>query len=117
MSYTIFHNPRCSKSRQSLQLLHDAGVTPQVVEYLQAPPSAAELDGLCRKLGAEPPAIIRFKEQRAKDLGISASDARSRGEWLALIADNPILLERPIVVRGERAAIGRPPEQIAELLD
>ncbi len=115
MNWTIYHNPRCSKSRQTLALLQEAGIEPQQVEYLKAPPTAAELDALCRKLGVEPPAVMRFGESVAKDLGLSKADSRSRAEWLELIAANPILLERPIVVHGIHARLGRPPETVREL--
>jgi len=112
----IYHNPRCSKSRQALQLLRDAGVEPEVVEYLKTPPSATELDALCAALGCEPQAILRFGEDRAKELGLKAGDARKRDEWLRLLADNPVLIERPIAVDGRRAVLARPPEQVLSLL-
>ena len=112
----IYHNPRCSKSRQALQLLRDAGVEPDVVEYLKTPPSAKEIDALCSALGREPQAIVRFGEDRAKELCLKAGDVRKRAEWLRLLADNPVLIERPIAVDGKRAALGRPPEQVLELL-
>lgn len=112
----LLHNPRCSKSRQALQLLRDRGVEPELVLYLGSPPDAATLDALCRSLGVEPTAILRFKEERAKALGLAASDARSRKEWLQLLVDNPVLLERPIAVDGQRAVVGRPPEQVLSLL-
>src|SRR5882757_8848326 len=108
----LFHNPRCSKSRQALQLLHDAGVEPEVVEYLKTPPTAAGLDAICVALGREPHTILRFGEDRAKELGLKAGDARSRSAWLKLMADNPVLIERPIAIEGARAALGRPPEAV-----
>lgn len=112
----LYHNPRCSKSRQALALLQDKGIEPELVLYLQTPPDVATLDKLCKALGAEPIAIIRFKEARAKELGLKPDDRRSREQWLKLLADNPILLERPIAVDGTQAAIGRPPENILALL-
>lgn len=112
----IYHNPRCSKSRQALQLLRDAGVEPEVVEYLKTPPTATELDALCKALVREPQTIVRFGEDCAKQLGLKAGDARKRAEWLRLLADNPVLIERPIVVDGKRAVLGRPPEQVLSLL-
>ncbi|MDB5986240.1 MAG: arsC [Nevskia sp.] len=112
----LYHNPRCSKSRQALQLLRDAGVEPEIVEYLKTPPSATELDALCKALGREPQTIVRFGEDRAKELGIKAGDVRKRAAWLRLLAENPVLIERPIAVDGKRAALGRPPEQVLSLL-
>ena len=113
----IYHNPRCSKSRQTLALLEERGHTPEVVRYLDDPPSADELDALLTKLGREPLQVIRTKEAVFKELGLSAQDDRPRGEWLALMAAHPILIERPILMRGERAVIGRPPERVDEILD
>ncbi|TAM12803.1 MAG: arsenate reductase (glutaredoxin) [Nevskiaceae bacterium] len=115
-SWTIYHNPRCSKSRATLAILHDAGIQPAVVEYLKDTPTAAELDATFRKLGCEPPVAMRFGEPAAKELGLHASDVRPRAEWLRLIVEHPILLERPIVIHGDTARIGRPPERVKELL-
>lgn len=114
--FVIYHNPRCSKSRETLQLIRDAGVEPQVVEYLKDPPDAATLEGLCRKLGLEPQALVRFKEEEAKSLKLTPKDQRPRTEWLRLLAAHPVLIERPIVVRGAQARLGRPPEAVKELL-
>jgi arsenate reductase len=116
MAMRILHNPRCSRSRQALQLLRDAGIEPEVVEYLKTPPTAAELDAICKSLGREPQAIVRFGEDVAKELGLKADDARPRAEWLRLLAAHPALIERPIVVDGKRAVLGRPPEAVAGLL-
>ena len=113
---TIYHNPRCSKSRQTLAIVEERGYRPEVVLYLNDPPSVEQLDGFCRALGKEPLDIMRVKESRFGELGLSRKDSRSRNEWLRLIHENPILLERPIVVRGGKAAIGRPPENVLELL-
>ena len=112
----IYHNPRCSKSRQALQLLRDAGVESDIVEYLKTPLTAGELESLCVALKRDPQAIVRFGEDRAKELGLKAGDARTRSEWLRLLADNPVLIERPIVVDGARAVLGRPPENVSALL-
>ena len=117
MSYTIYHNPRCSKCRATLALLEEAHIEPQVIEYLNAPPSVDELDDICRKLGVEPQAIIRFGEDLANSLGISSQDQRTRKEWLQLLAEHPVLLERPIVIHGDEARIGRPPAAVQELFD
>jgi arsenate reductase len=112
----IYHNPRCSKSRQTLALLQENGVDPDEVRYLDTPPTAAELEAVCAALDCEPLAMIRTKEARFAELALSAGDDRPRSEWLALMADNPILIERPIVVDGDRAVIGRPPENVLKLL-
>lgn len=112
---TIYHNPRCSKSRATLKLLEEAGHAPTVVEYLKQPPDADRLDAIFAALGKAPQEAMRFNEQIAKDLGLKAKDERPRAEWLALIAEHPILLERPIVVVGDEARVGRPPEQVLEL--
>lgn len=113
---TIYHNPRCSKSRQTLALIEDAGHTPTVVEYLSHPPSAEQLGELLDQLACEPTDIIRFKETLAGELGVAKSDERSRDDWLNLLAEHPKLIERPIVSRGGRAVIGRPPENVKTLL-
>ena len=112
---TIYHNPRCSKSRKALAFIRDeAGL--EVVRYLETPPTADELDRICRLLGVEPTALLRTKDRRFEELELSVDDDRSREEWLGLIAENPTLLERPIVVKGQRAVIGRPPERVLDLL-
>jgi len=112
---TLYHNPRCSKSRETLALLEQQGIAPEVVLYLQTPPSAAALEKIVAQLGLPATAIVRFKEDRAAELGIAENDKRSTKEWCELIAANPILLERPIVVHNKAARIGRPPEQVLEL--
>lgn len=109
---TIYHNPRCSKSRQTLELLQANGVQPRVVEYLKTPPSAAELTDILAKLGKRPAEILRAKEAAeagvAKDLPDDA--------LIAAMAANPAVIERPIVVKGAQARLGRPPEQVLEIL-
>ena len=113
---TVYHNPRCSKSRQTLELLRERGFEPQVVDYQKAPPTVAELGGILDMLGAEPLAVTRTQETLFKELGLSEDDDRSRSEWLQILHDHPKLIERPIVVHGDRAAIGRPPESVLALL-
>ena len=114
-SVTIYHNPRCSKSRQTLQLICDSGVEPNVVEYLKTPPSAAELDGILNRLDLEPAELMRRKEATFSDLDLPNREL-TRDEAIAIMVANPVLIERPIVVRGAAAVIGRPPENVKELL-
>lgn len=116
MSLTIYHNPRCSKSRQTLARIEESGQTPRVVAYLDTPPDAATLANLLKRLDRPATDLIRFKEALAKELGVSAKDARSDDEWIALLVEHPRLLERPIVDDGSRAVIGRPPENVDALL-
>ncbi len=112
--FTIYHNPRCSKSRAALALLREHGVEPRIIEYLETPPSAAELRLLVNKLGLAPRALVRGGEDvfKSKYRERTLSDA----EWIAAMVADPILIERPIVVRGDRAVLGRPPEKVHELL-
>ncbi|EJF08192.1 MULTISPECIES: arsenate reductase (glutaredoxin) [Pontibacter] len=111
---TIYHNNRCSKSRQTLELLREKGEELQVVEYLKETPSAQELKAVLKKLGLKPEQVLRKGEQVYKEqyAGKSYTDE----EWLQIMAENPILIERPIVVKGDKAAIGRPPEKVLEIL-
>lgn len=111
----IFHNPRCSKSRETLSLLESQGIQPTVVRYLETPPSAEELDRILTQLGMEPQELMRTKEDRYEELGL-AGKTLSRQEAIRVMVENPVLIERPIVVRGNKAVIGRPPERIKELL-
>lgn len=115
MSVTIYHNPRCSKSRQTLALLQERGVAPRVVEYLNDTPDAAALDGLLKKLKLQPRELMRRKEAPYKDLGLD-DPGLSRDALIAAMVENPILIERPIVVKGAKAALGRPPEAVLEIL-
>jgi arsenate reductase (glutaredoxin) len=115
MTVTIYHNPRCTKSRETLALLKQHGIEPRVIEYLKAPPSALELKNILKKLGFKPHDIVRDTEARYAELGLKDRKI-SDDELLALIAANPILLQRPIVVNGNKAAIGRPPENVLKIL-
>lgn len=115
MPVRIFHNPRCSKSRQTLQLLRDRGIEPEVVEYLKTPPSAAELDALLSRMGLEPRAAMRRKEAPYAELGLG-DEKLDRAALIRAMVENPILIERPIVTSGDRAALGRPPEAVLEIL-
>ncbi|MEE4190894.1 MAG: arsenate reductase (glutaredoxin) [Halieaceae bacterium] len=113
--FTIYHNPRCSKSRQTLALLEENGVSPEIVLYLDTPPSAAELKTLLGKLGMEARALLRKGEEAYKAEGL-ADTSLDEGALLAAMVAHPKLIERPIVVKGDRAVLGRPPENVLELL-
>lgn len=107
----IYHNPQCAKSREALAYIKERGLEPQVIEYLKTPPSVEELRELVKKLCIAPSSMIRAKEFHRLGLQPPADAAR----WLELIAKHPEILERPIVVAGERARIGRPVERLNEL--
>ena len=115
MRTTIYHNPRSSKSRQTLALLEERGIAPRVVDYLKAPPSAAELKTILKKLGLRPRDIMRKGEPLYAELGLKDRDLDDDA-LIALMVANPILIERPIVVSGGKAAVGRPPESVLEIL-
>jgi arsenate reductase len=111
---TIWHNPRCSKSRGALELLAERGVNPEVVRYLDAAPDRAALEDILRRIGTDDPrAIIRTGEPRYRELGLADAD---RDALLDALAAEPALIERPIVVVGERAVVARPPEKVLDLL-
>lgn len=116
MKIAIYHNPKCSKSRATMKILKERGVEPDVIDYLENPPSAQDLTEVIRKLNIQPKHLVRFNEALAKDLNITPDDDRSDEDWVALLADNPILIERPIVVTESKAAIGRPPEDVLNIL-
>ncbi|MEC8182189.1 MAG: arsenate reductase (glutaredoxin) [Pseudomonadota bacterium] len=115
MTVTIYHNPRCSKSRQTLALLEERGVTPTVVEYLKTPPDAATLGDILAKLGCPPRQLMRVKEAVYRELGLGDENL-SDADLIQAMVDNPILIERPIVLAGDRAALGRPPEAVLAIL-
>ena len=112
----IWHNPRCSKSREAMVWLAGRGVAPRVRDYLGEPPSPAEVAALLDRLGGDPRRLVRFKEALASEMGLSPDDTRPVSEWAALLAANPRLIERPVLVVGDRAAIGRPLEALEPLL-
>jgi arsenate reductase len=114
MTVTIWHNPRCSKSRQTLELLRDKGIEPTVREYLKQPPTKAEVEKLIDLVG-DAKDLIRDGEAEFKSLGKKKAEL-SRSDIVKAIAQHPILLQRPIVVSCSRAAIGRPPEAVLPLL-
>ena len=115
MTVTIWHNPRCGKSRQTLALLQEKGVTPIIREYLKQPPGKAEVETLLDRVGGDPTALIRDGEAEFKTLGRKKAEM-SKAEVARAIAAHPVLLQRPIVVAGRKAAIGRPPEAVLPLL-
>lgn len=116
MTLTIWHNPRCGKSRQALELLQKKGVTPEIREYLKQPPSKAEVEKLIDMVGSDPGELIRDGEAAFKTLGKKKADL-SKADIAKAIAAHPILLQRPIVVAGKRAVLGRPPEAVLALLE
>ena len=115
MTITIFHNSRCSKSRQTLALIEEKGIQPEVVEYLKNPLSVDELQLVVQKLGVNVRDIIRTKEAQYKETGLD-NQALSDTEIFQILVNRPKLIERPIVVKGEQAVIGRPPENVLALL-
>ena len=118
MALTIYHNPRCSKSRQTLELIRNAGIEPEIVRYLEDNPSAGTILGLAARLGVQVADLLRRKESefRTADDLPDLDDNDALAEWLA---DHPKVIERPIVVDADsgRAVLGRPPENVTELLN
>jgi arsenate reductase len=112
---TLYHNPRCSKSRGALELLEARGLQPQVVRYLEAPPSAGELKSLLGKLGIAPRELLRTGEDEYKTLNL-ADPALTDAQLIEAMAQHPKLIERPILVAGDKAVVGRPPEKVLEIL-
>lgn len=113
MAVTIYHNPRCSKSRATLALLQDSGVEPVVVEYLKDPPSAAELKRILAMLRMRPRELMRRKESQEAGLD---DPGLSDEALIEAMVSNPVVIERPIAVHGDRARLGRPPEAVLEIL-
>ena len=115
MAVTIYHNPRCSKSRQTLELLKQQGIEPDTIEYLKTPPSKTELKGVLKMLGISARDLLRSKEPEYKALGLDNPKLTEDAIIEAMI-ETPKLMERPIVIANNKAAIGRPPEQVLEIL-
>lgn len=115
MTVTIYHNPRCSKSRETLKLLEDKGITPAVIEYLKTPPSAVEITDILAKLGWQPRQLMRTKEAEYKAGGLDA-DGLSDAQLITAMVATPKLIERPIVLANGKAAVGRPPESVLDIL-
>jgi len=113
MSVTLYHNPRCSKSRETLKLLQDRGISPTIIEYLKTPPSVAELTKILSLLGLNAGQILRKKE--TAEAGLDPASL-SEAELIAAIVAHPATLERPIVLANGKAALGRPPENVLAIL-
>ena len=111
----IYHNPSCSKSRETLQILENNNLTPTVIEYLDQPPSPQELTKIIEMLGVSARDLLRTNEQIYADAKLD-NDVLSGDEIIAAICEHPVLLQRPIVVSGERAAIGRPPAKVLDII-
>lgn len=112
---TLFHNPRCSKSRGALELLEERGIQPEIVRYLETPPSAAELKALLGKLGIGARQLLRTGEDEYKELDL-ANPALGDDQLIEAMIKHPKLIERPIFIVGDKAVIGRPPENVLEIL-
>lgn len=115
MSVTIYHNPQCSKSRQTLELLEGQGITPEVIEYIKTPPTADELRAIIALLGFTPRDLLRKKEDVYAECGLD-NPSLTDAELVGCMVEHPILIERPIVLANGKAAIGRPPEKVLEIL-
>lgn len=111
----IFHNPRCSKSRQTLELIHERGIEPDIIRYLETPPTAQELASILALLGLEPRALMRTKEKEYRELGLD-DPGLTRDQLIDAMVTTPKLIERPIVLANGKAAIGRPPEAVLDIL-
>lgn len=115
MTVTIYHNPRCSKSRQALQLLEQKGCQPLIVDYLQHPPSVAELTGIIAQLGISPRQLLRKQEEAFKTEGLQDPNLSDQ-QIIEAMVRSPKLIERPIVLANGKAALGRPPEAVLAIL-
>ena len=115
MSITIYHNPKCSKSRQTLELLVKQGIQPVINEYLKIPPTAEKIKEILKKLGYAPRDLMRKKEDAYTEHNLD-NPSLSGDDLIEFMIEYPVLIERPIVLANEKAAIGRPPEQVLEIL-
>jgi arsenate reductase len=115
MSATIYHNPKCSKSRQTLELLREKNITPTIIEYLKNPPTAEKLQKILSQLRITPRDLMRKKEDEFEELGLE-NPSLSDEDLIGFMVKHPILIERPIVVANGKAALGRPPEQVLDIL-
>jgi len=115
MKVTIYHNPRCTKSRQTLELLKSRGIEPEIIEYLKTPPGKSRLKDILKMLKLEPRELMRKNEDEYKKAKLD-NPKLSKDDLIAAMVKHPILIERPIVVANGKAAIGRPPEKVLEIL-
>jgi arsenate reductase (glutaredoxin) len=115
MSIKIYHNPKCSKSRKTLELLQERGIEPEIINYLETPPTADELEQILVMLNMTPLQLMRTKEAEYSSAGLDNKTLSAR-ELVELMVANPRVIERPIVVANGKAAVGRPPEQVLEIL-
>ena len=115
MSVTIYHNPKCSKSRQTLELLSAKGITPTIIEYIKNPPTVEKLKEILSQLGIAPRDLMRKKEDTYKELDLGISSLSDK-DLIDLMVEHPILIERPIVIANGKAVLGRPPEQVFDIL-
>ena len=115
MAVKIYHNPRCSKSRATLELIKKQGIEPEIILYLKNPPTATELDNILQKLAIEPRQLMRKNETEYKETGMDAEDL-NRATLIQGMVNNPKLIERPIVIANNQATIGRPPENVLTIL-
>jgi arsenate reductase len=115
MAVTIYHNPRCSKSRQTLELLEERNIKPEIIEYLSNPPSTMELKEIIKKLDISARELMRKNEEIYKEENLDDADL-DEDKLIAKMVNNPILIERPIVLSKGKAAIGRPPENVLEII-
>jgi arsenate reductase (glutaredoxin) len=114
MPVTIYHNPRCSKSRETLQLIRESGFQPHIIEYMDSPPSVETLRDLLKKLGMQAGDLVRRKETAFRDMKLASADEQT---LIEAMSREPRLIQRPIVVRGRQARLGRPPEDVLEILE
>jgi arsenate reductase len=115
MKVTIYHNPRCSKSRQTLELLQSSGIKPEIIEYLKTPPSRSKLKGILKLLKLEPRELMRRNEDEYKKAKLD-NPKLTKDQLIDAMIKYPVLIERPIVLANGKAAIGRPPEKVLEIL-
>ena len=117
MKCIIYHNQKCSKSRETLELLQNRGLNPTIIEYLKNSPKVDELEKIISRLKINPKHLVNFKESKAKELGISANDSLTYKQWMKILTKNPELIEIPIIVTSKGAVIDRPPENVLKVLD